>query len=124
MSVFSTTSESRLVYDLIRNGATYVDGREVIMSFANFVEFSNEDKCRLAFDMYDDDRSGFLSVGEIESLMMSTHLKTIDVIKKRALTLMKSADTDNSGGITIDELIVAAERFPNLLFPCHSKEYI
>lgn len=55
--------------------------------------------------------------------MMSTHLKTRDVIKKRAITLMKSADTDNSGDITIDELIVAAERFPNLLFPNHAKKH-
>ena len=123
MPVFSTTSESHLIYDLIRNGASYVDGRELIMSFSNFVGFSNEDKCRLAFDMYDDDRSGYLSLDEIEAMMMSTHLKSRDVIKKRAFTLMKSADTDNSGGITINELIVSAERFPNLLFPSHSKKH-
>eukprot|EP00804_Cyclotella_cryptica_P028942 CCRYP_012375-RA/>CCRYP_012375-RA protein AED:0.48 eAED:0.19 QI:0/0/0/1/1/1/2/0/93 len=92
------------------------------MSFSNFVGFSSEDKCRLAFDMYDVDRSGYLSLDEIESLMMSTHLKNRDVIKNRAATLMKSADTDNSGGITIDELIVAAERFPNILFPRHNNK--
>ena len=54
--------------------------------------------------------------------MMSTHLKSREVIKERAATLMRYADTDNSGGITIDELIVAAERFPNLLFPAHAKD--
>ncbi|KAL3790345.1 hypothetical protein HJC23_002731 [Cyclotella cryptica] len=122
MPVFGTTSESHIIYDLIRNGASYVDGRELIMSFSNFVGFSSEDKCRLAFDMYDVDRSGYLSLDEIESLMMSTHLKNRDVIKNRAATLMKSADTDNSGGITIDELIVAAERFPNILFPRHNNK--
>lgn len=51
MPVFATTSESHMIYDLIRNGASYVDGRELIMSFSNFVGFSSEDKCRLAFDM-------------------------------------------------------------------------
>ena len=149
MPVFGTTSESHVVYDLIRGNASYVDGRELIMSFSNFVGFSSEDKCRLAFDMasiayvfgrerydtqrqsltslsfhsqYDYDRSGYLSIDEIEALIASTHLKAREVIKRRAEMLMKSADTDNSGGITIDELIVAAEKFPNLLFPTHASK--
>jgi hypothetical protein len=42
-----------------------------------------------------------------------------DVIENRLATLIKSADTDNSGGIAIDELIVAVECFTNLLFPLH-----
>lgn len=122
MPVFSSTSESHVIYDLLRGGASSVDGRELIMSFSGFVNFTSEDKCRLVFDMYDDDRSGYLSLDEIEAIMMSTHLKSREVIQKRALTLMKSADSDNSGDITIDELIVAAEKFPNLLFPNHTKK--
>ncbi|KAL3774462.1 hypothetical protein ACHAWO_007611 [Cyclotella atomus] len=121
MPGFGTTSESHTLYDLIRNGASYVDGRELIMSFSNFVGFTDEDKCRLAFDMYDIDRSGFLSLEEVEALMMSTNLKTRDMIKRRAATLMASADTDQSGDICIDELLSAAERFPNLLFPRHAR---
>jgi Ca2+-binding EF-hand superfamily protein len=122
MPLFGTTSESREIYNLIRNGGTHIDGRELIMSLCSFVDFASEEKCKLAFDMYDDDRSGFLSIDDIESMMASTHLMPRDFIKKRANTLMRCADTDQSGGITIDELIVAAEKFPKLLFPVHSEQ--
>ena len=47
MPVFGTTSESRCIFDLIRNGNSQVDGRELIMSFSNFVNFSSEEKCKL-----------------------------------------------------------------------------
>jgi Ca2+-binding EF-hand superfamily protein len=119
---FGTTSESREIYNLIRNGGTHIDGRELIMSLCSFVDFASKEKCKLAFDMYDDDRSGFLSIDDIESMMASTHLMPRDFIKKRANTLMRCADTDQSGGITIDELIAAAEKFPKLLFPVHSEQ--
>ena len=67
--------------------------------------------------MYDIDRSGYLSIDEIEAMMMSTNLTTRDLIRKRAENFMMCADLDRSGGITIDELIVAAEKLPNLLYP-------
>lgn len=121
MPGFGTTSETHTIFDLIRNGESYVDGRELIMSFSNFVGFTDEDKVRLAFDLYDIDRSGFLSIDEIEALMMGSNLKTRDMIKRRAATLMASADTDQSGDVCIDELLAAAERFPNLLFPNHAR---
>lgn len=124
MPVVSTTSESHLIYDLIKGDDSSVDGRELVMSFSNFVGFSHEDKCRLAFDMYDIDRSGFLSLDEVEALLMATHLKTRDAIKRRAETVMKSADTDETGDITVDELIVASEKFPSLIFPDHAKQAV
>ena len=76
-----------------------------------------EERCELAFEMYDIDRSGYLSIDEIEAMMMSTNLTTRDLIRKRAENFMMCADLDRSGGITIDELIVAAEKLPNLLYP-------
>lgn len=118
MPVFSTTSEAHSIFDLLRESSqSQVDGRELIMCFSNFVDFRSEEKCQLAFDMYDVDRSGFLSLDEIEALLMSTNLQTREAVKKRASTVMRCADVDGSGGVTIDELIVAAEKFPNLIFP-------
>jgi len=116
MPAFDNTSEARCIFDLFRNGK-HLDGREVVMSFSSFVDSRNEERCRLAFDMYDEDRSGYLSMDEVEALMMSTHLTTRDIIKKKAQVFMRCADEDGSKNITIDELIVASERLPNLIFP-------
>ena len=55
-------------------------------------------------------------------MMMSTNLTTRELIKKRAENFMLCADLDRSGGITIQELIVAAEKLPNLLYPPQTKE--
>ena len=94
------------------------------MTYTNFVPGfqSLEERCNLAFDMYDVDRSGYLSLDEVEAMMASTNLLSRDLVKKRAENFMNCADTDRSGGITIDELIVAAEKLPNLLYPSHTKK--
>ncbi len=116
MPIFDKTSEARCIFDMLKKGQ-HVDGREVVMSFSNYVDFSNEERCRLAFDMYDEDLSGYLSLDEVEAIMSSTHLIAREYIKKKAQALMRCADEDGSGNITIDELIVASERLPNLIFP-------
>ena len=117
-------SDCREVFDLLRDGdSPKIDSRDLIMSFTNFIPgFGLEEKCKLSFDMYDVDRSGFLSIHEIQAIMLSTNIATKDLVKKRAETFMNCADTDTSGGITKDELIVAAEKLPTLLFPPHSKK--
>jgi Ca2+-binding EF-hand superfamily protein len=117
-------SDCREVFDLLHNGdSPTIDSRDLIMSFTNFIPaFGLEEKCKLAFDMYDVDRSGYISMHEIEAIMMSTNTATKDIVKKRAETFMNCADTDRSGCITIDELSVAAEKLPTLLFPPHSKK--
>ena len=154
-AAFCSAAEVRVLFDLLRNGdEQMIDSRALIMSFTNFVAgFGLEEKCRLAFEMFDVDRSGYLSLDEIEAMMISTNLATHDLIKRRAENFMLCADTDRyfemctllsceicniftlsifcfcrclycrSGGITIDELIVAAEKLPNLIFPSQTKKY-
>ena len=114
----------REAFDLLRDGdCPTIDSRVLIMTLANFIpSFGLEGKCKLAFDMYDVDRTGYLSIDEVEAIMLSTNTATKDIVKKRAETFMNCADTDRSGGITIDQLIVAVEKFPTLLFPPYSKK--
>jgi len=116
-------SDCRTIFDLLRGGEETIDSRDLITTFTNFVAgFGLEERCKLAFDMYDVDHSGYLSIDEVEEMMMSTNLTTRDLIKKRAENFMLCADTDRSGGITIDEFIVAAEKLPNLLYPPQTKQ--
>ena len=110
-------SDCNEVFNLLRDGDSLtIDGRDVIMTFVNLVDFTLEDKCKIAFQLYDVDRSGYLSVNEIEAIMKCTNAAP-NLVKKRAETFMNCADMDRSGGITIDELIAAAEKLPTLLFP-------
>ena len=153
-TVVYSPGDRRMIFDLLGNGEDMVDSRDLIMTFTNFVAgFELAERCKLAFEMYDVDRSGFLCIDEIEAMMISTNLATHDLIKRRAENFMLCADTDRyfemcfllsceicnifflsifcfyrcaycrSGGITIDELIVAAEKLPNLLFPSQTKKY-
>ena len=58
--------DRQLIFDLLRNGEQFVDSRDLIMHFTNFVNgFGLEERCQLAFEMYDVDRSGYLSLDEI-----------------------------------------------------------
>ena len=157
-SAFCSRADCRAIFDLLRDGdGESVDSRDLIMTFTNFVaDFGLEEKCKLAFEMFDVDRSGYLSIDEVISMMTSTNLSSRELIKKRAENFMICADTDRcvlfplapcppcaiiplspavrlilplcssslarrSGGITIDELIVAAEKLPNLLYPPQMK---
>ena len=94
-AAFCSRSDCRAIFDLLRNGEQTIDSRDMIMTFTNFVTgFSLEERCKLAFDMFDVDHSGHLSIDEIEAMMMSTNLTTRDLIKKRAENFMLCADTD------------------------------
>lgn len=124
-----TVLDCRQIFTLLSSsdsgeGSETIDSRNLIMTYTNFVPGfqSLEERCKLAFDMYDVDRSGYLSLDEVEAMMTSTNLLSRDLVKKRAENFMNCADTDKSGGITIDELIVAAEKLPNLLYPSHTKK--
>ena len=123
-SAFYSRADCSEIFELLRSeGEQTIDSRDLITTFCNFIPgFELEERCRLAFEMYDVDRSGYLSINEVEDFMMSTNLAPRELVKKRAENVMAIADTDRSGGITIGELIVAAEKLPNLLYPHQTKK--
>ncbi|KAL7548756.1 hypothetical protein ACHAWF_012013 [Thalassiosira exigua] len=96
-AAFRSSAECRMMFELLRqsDGDQTIDGRDLIMTFTNFVTgLGLEERCRLAFEMFDVDRSGYLSLDEIEAMMMSTNLTTRSLVKKRAENFMLCADTD------------------------------
>ena len=123
-NAFYSRSDLRQIFKLLQDeNEDTIDCRDLIMTFTNFVPgFGIEERCQLAFEMYDVDRSGYLSIDEVEIMMASTTLMSRDEVKKRAENFMLCADTDRSGGITIDELQVAAFKLPNLLYPPQMKQ--
>lgn len=50
-----------------------------------------EEKVSLIFQLFDEDRSGFLSEEEIREILKATHLQTADAVNAKLATLMKQA---------------------------------
>eukprot|EP00752_Nemacystus_decipiens_P004626 g4222.t1 len=98
-----------------------VDIREFFLGMANFVEWSLEPRTQFIFTLFDDDRSGFLSMDELVAVLKANHLATAKAVAKKAQTIMRQADADGSGTLTLDEFLVVAKKFPNLLFPAKPK---
>lgn len=47
--------------------------------------------------------------------LKANHLATAKAVAKKAQTIMKQADADGSGTLTLDEFLVVAKKFPNLV---------
>ena len=99
------------------DGSGTVDIKEFILGLCNFVEMDNEKKCRFIFELFDEDHSGFLALGELEEILMANHMTTRKACQKKAQTIMRAADIDGSGAISLAEFIVCSAKFPNILFP-------
>jgi serine/threonine-protein phosphatase 2B regulatory subunit len=100
-----------------------LDMKEFLLGISNFVEgLSHEQKARFIFDLYDDDRSGFLSIAELVEVLKANHMQSAKAVLKKAQTIMKQVDADDSGTLSLEEFQVMAKKFPNLLFPKHQKE--
>jgi Ca2+-binding EF-hand superfamily protein len=94
-----------------------VDGRELIMCFSSLLGlFSTEEKCKLAFDMFDVDGSGYLSIDQIEVILACSHFRKRDSLKKKAQTLLRLVG-DTYGRVSKKALAAGTDKFPSLVFP-------
>ena len=99
------------------DGSGDVNVKELILGLCNFVEMDVDKKCRFIFALFDTDHSGFLALSELEEILMANHMQSRKACKKKAETVMRAADGDGSGAISLPEFIVCAAKFPNILFP-------
>lgn len=49
------------------------------------------------------------------AVLKANHLSTAKAVAKKAQTIMQQADADGSGTLTLDEFLVVAKKFPNLV---------
>ena len=110
--------DSSEVFDFLKSetDSSAVDGRQLIMSFVSVLAFTAEEKCKLAFDMFDVDGSGYLSIDQIEVLLTCTHFSKRETLKKKAYNLLRLVG-DRTGGVSMKALILGADKFPSLIFP-------
>eukprot|EP00985_Skeletonema_marinoi_P034495 scaffold44086_cov168-Skeletonema_marinoi.AAC.1 len=117
--------ESSEIFDLLRSDTdNAIDGRQLVMSFASVVAFSSTEKCKLAFDMFDADGSGYLSIDQIEVLLTCTHFSKRETLKKKAYNLLRLVGEKGTGGVSMKALTLGADKFPSLIFPSTKQQEV
>lgn len=113
------TGESHLLFNLFdRNDENSIDMKEFILGMCNWIaELTREERTSIVFDLYDDDRSGFLSVSELKGILMGNHMQSEAAVQKKLETIMKQADQDGDGTLSRAEFDIVGKKFPTILFP-------
>jgi len=99
-----------------------IDFKAVALGMLNFVDMPKETKCDFVFRIFDEDSSGILDMGELMAILSANHMQSLDAVKQKATTIMKTADRDGNGELTMEEFRVVAQKFPNVLFPSFKVE--
>ncbi len=114
--VMSKLADPNIVNLLSGDTDEAVDGRELIMCFSSLLDFSTEEKCKLAFDMFDEDGTGYLTIDQIEVILACSHFRKRDSLKKKAQTLLRLVG-DTYGRVPKKALAAGTDKFPSLVFP-------
>jgi Ca2+-binding EF-hand superfamily protein len=111
-------SEYRILHSLFDNEESQeVDFREVLLSMMNFIDVNKELRIRFSFTMFDDKKTGYITQKEVEEILRGNHMISLASVARKAETIMKQATASTSGSITMNELVVIAKKFPNILLP-------
>jgi len=113
------TGEYRKLFGLFDNdGDGTLDIKEFILGLCNFVpKMDQKARTKLVFQLFDEDRSGFLAVDELTKVLMANHMQSADNVAKKAQTILKHADEDGSGTLSLEEFDIIGQKFPNIMFP-------
>ncbi|KAG3019016.1 hypothetical protein JG687_00005391 [Phytophthora cactorum] len=97
------------------------DLREILLAAVNFVSgVDHTQRVRFCFEIFDDDHNGFITEDELVNILRANYLATTDdQVRKKAQTILRQADDDSDGRVSLDEFHAISRKFPNLLFPPH-----
>ncbi|KAG7395778.1 hypothetical protein PHYBOEH_003176 [Phytophthora boehmeriae] len=97
------------------------DLREMLLAAVNFVGgVDRVQRVRFCFEIFDDDHNGFITEDELVNILRANYLATSDdQVRKKAQTILRQADDDGDGRVSLDEFHAISRKFPNLLFPPH-----
>ena len=85
---------------------------------ANISSRDREKKSRLCFELFDEDRNGFLTRGELCAVLRANHMETDPKrINRKCDTILRYGDNDGDNRINPKEFLEIAKKFPNILFP-------
>ncbi|DBA04666.1 TPA: hypothetical protein N0F65_012249 [Lagenidium giganteum] len=117
------TGEYRRLFSLYTENGTSdeeADIREILLGVVNFMEGADRtQRVKFCFELFDDDHNGFITEEEMINILKANHMATPEQVKKKAQTIMKQADDNGDGKMSLEEFHVIAKKFPNLLFPSY-----
>lgn len=118
------TGESKKLFQLyVKDGSATIDTRDVVLGFANFALFySSHERCSIMLRLYDTERKGVFPTASLNYILAANHMKNIATVEGKVKTILRFVDKNFSGRLCLDDLIDAASKFPNLLFPKHISE--
>ncbi|KAL4138935.1 hypothetical protein PRIC2_002435 [Phytophthora ramorum] len=100
------------------------DLREILLAAVNFIGgVDRVQRVRFCFEIFDDDHNGFITEDELVNILRANYLATSDdQVRKKAQTILRQADDDGDGRVSLDEFHAISRKFPNLLFPPHDAD--
>lgn len=120
------TGEYRRLFSLYTPDAQSeedADLREILLGVVNFMDGTDRtQRVKFCFDIFDDDHNGFITEDELLNILKANHMTTEAQVKKKAQTILKQADDNGDGKMSLDEFQVIAKKFPNLLFPSYDSQ--
>mmetsp|Transcript_33001 Transcript_33001/g.65742 ORF Transcript_33001/g.65742 Transcript_33001/m.65742 type:complete len:175 (-) Transcript_33001:219-743(-) len=117
------TGEYHKLFSLFdARGTGAIDFKAITLGMLNFVEMDKETRCDFVFRIFDEDSSGLLEMKELVAILSANHMQSEDAVQRKAETIMKTADRDGNGELSIEEFRIVAQKFPNILFPSFSKK--
>lgn len=113
------TGETKKLYDLYESQETQsINIREVMLGLNNFTGATQDQKVSFCFHLFDEDRSNSIEENELIAILKANHMAgDPSAVQRKAQTIMRQADNDGDGCITLEEFHVIAMKFPNIIFP-------
>ena len=103
------------LFDPERNGV--ISFKEFLLSNFNFVDVTKETRLLFTFKMFDEEKSGYISLNEIRQILIGNHMMSEQMVERKAQTIMRQAVANNTNTITQNEFLVVSKKFPNIILP-------
>ena len=103
------------LFDPERNGI--ISFKEFLLSNFNFVDVTKETRLLFTFKMFDESKSGYMSINEVREVLIGNHMMSEQMVERKAQTIMRQAVANQSNTITQNEFLVVSKKFPNIILP-------
>jgi Ca2+-binding EF-hand superfamily protein len=80
-----------------------IDFKTITLGMLNFIEMPKEERCDFVFRIFDEDASGLLTMTELMAVLAANHMQSVEAVKRKADTIMKTVDKDGNGELSMDE---------------------